>query len=35
MEVTELILLTILACTFVLSLGIVLIRKDIKEIKQN
>jgi hypothetical protein len=33
MDTTDLILLTMLACTFVLSLGIVLIRKDIEEIK--
>lgn len=33
MNITNLILLTILASTFVLGLGIVLIRQDIEEIK--
>ena len=34
MNITDLILLTILVCTFVLSLGIVLIKKDIEELKE-
>ena len=34
MNTTDLILLTILANAFVLGLGIVLIRKDIEEIKE-
>lgn len=34
MNITDLILLTILACTFVLGIGIVLIRKDIEELKE-
>lgn len=34
MAITDLILLTILACTLLLSYGIFLIRKDIEEIKE-
>ena len=34
MDITGLILLTILASTFVLGLGMVLIRKDIEELKE-
>ena len=34
MDITDLILFTMLACTFVLAFGIILIRKDIKEIKE-
>jgi len=34
MDITDLILLTLLACTFVLSFGILLIRKDIEELKE-
>lgn len=34
MDITDLVLLTILACTFVLGLGMVLIRKDIEELKE-
>lgn len=34
MDIADLILFAILACTFVLSLGIVLIRKDIEELKE-
>lgn len=34
MNITDLILLTILACTFVLSFGMVLIRKDIDDLKK-
>lgn len=34
MDITDLILLTLLACTFVLSFGILLIRKDVEELKE-
>ena len=34
MNITDVILLTILASTFVLGLGVVLIRKDIEELKE-
>ena len=34
MDITDVILLTILVCTFVLSRGMVLIRKDIEELKE-
>ena len=34
MGTTDLILLTILACTFTLGFGIALIRKDIEELKE-
>ena len=34
MNTTNLILLTMLACTFLLSFGIGLIRKDIEELKE-
>ncbi len=34
MDITDLILLSILACTSVLGFGIVLVRKDIEELKK-
>ena len=34
MDITDLILLTMLSCYVVLGMGIVLIRKDIEEIKE-
>ena len=34
MDATDLILLSMLACTFTLGFGIALIRKDIEEIKE-
>ncbi len=34
MTIADVILFTILACTFVASLGIIMIRKDIEELKE-
>ena len=34
MTITDVIFLTLLACTFVLGIGMVLIRKDIEELKE-
>ena len=34
METTDIILLSMLACTFTLGFGIILIRKDIEELRE-